>query len=33
MSPRLRANDHDGAVLAGVDAILSTIEGKPIAGP
>lgn len=31
MSPRLRANDHDGAVLAGVDAILSTIEGKPIA--
>ena len=29
MTPRLRAGDRDGAVTAGVDAVLSAIEGKP----
>ena len=29
MAPRLRAGDRDGAVQAGVDAILTAIEGKP----
>jgi uncharacterized protein len=29
MAPRLRAGDRDGAVGAGVDAILESIEGKP----
>lgn len=32
MTPKLRANDRDGAVTAGVDAILASIEGKPWAG-
>jgi uncharacterized protein len=32
MAPRLRAGDHDGAVTAGVDAVLASIEGKPWAG-
>jgi uncharacterized protein len=30
--PRIRANDHDGAVKAGVDALLSTIGGEAV-GP
>jgi uncharacterized protein len=30
MAPRLRAGDRDGAVQAGVDAILTAIEGKPV---
>jgi uncharacterized protein len=29
MAPKLRAGDADGAVGAGVDAILTSIEGKP----
>jgi uncharacterized protein len=29
MVPRLRANDANGALVAGVDAVLSAIEGKP----
>ena len=29
MVPRLRANDPNGAVAAGVDAVLAAIEGKP----
>jgi uncharacterized protein len=33
MAPRLRAGDRDGAVQAGVDAILKTIEGKPFQAP
>jgi uncharacterized protein len=33
MAPRLREGDRDGAVTAGVDAILAAIEGKPVAGP
>ena len=32
MTPRLRAGDRDGAVTAGVDAVLAAIEGKPWAG-
>jgi uncharacterized protein len=32
MAPRLRAGDPDGAVTAGVDAVLAAIEGKPWAG-
>jgi uncharacterized protein len=32
IAPRLRAGDHDGAVGAGIDAILESIEGKPFAG-
>src|SRR5262249_5000016 len=28
MAPRLRAGDRDGAVTAGVDAVLSAIEGR-----
>lgn len=32
MTPRLRAGDRDGAVTAGVDAVLASIEGKPWAG-
>jgi uncharacterized protein len=32
MAPRLRAGDADGAVQAGVDAILSAIEGRPVRG-
>jgi uncharacterized protein len=32
MAPRLRAGDRDGAVTAGVDAVLASIEGKPWAG-
>jgi len=32
MAPRLRAGDRDGAVTAGVDALLASIEGKPWAG-
>ena len=30
MSPRLRQDDRDGAVQAGVDALLAAIEGKPV---
>ena len=30
MAPRLRADDRDGAVQAGVDAVLAAIEGKPV---
>jgi uncharacterized protein len=30
MAPRLRAGDRDGAVQAGVEAILAAIEGKPV---
>jgi uncharacterized protein len=33
MAPRLREGDRDGAVAAGVDAILAAIEGKPVMGP
>jgi uncharacterized protein len=29
MAPRLRAGDRDGAVVAGVDALLAAIEGHP----
>jgi uncharacterized protein len=29
MTPRLQAGDRDGAVTAGVDAVLKSIEGKP----
>jgi uncharacterized protein len=29
MAPRLRAGDRDGAITAGVDAVLASIEGKP----
>jgi uncharacterized protein len=29
ITPRLRADDHDGAITAGVDALLAAIEGKP----
>ena len=29
MTPRLQAGDADGALTAGVDALLSAIEGKP----
>jgi len=29
MSPRLRAGDRDGAIEAGVDAVLAAIEGHP----
>ncbi len=29
MAPRLRAGDRDGAVAAGVDAVLAAIEGHP----
>ncbi len=32
MAPRLRAGDRDGAVTAGVDAVLAAIEGRPWAG-
>lgn len=32
MTPRLRAGDRDGAVIAGVDAVLAAIEGKPWSG-
>lgn len=32
MAPRLRAGDQDGAVTAGVEAVLAAIEGKPWAG-
>ena len=32
MTPRLRAGDRDGAVTAGVDAVLAAIEGKPWSG-
>lgn len=32
MAPRLRAGDRDGAVTAGVDAVLASIEGKPWTG-
>jgi uncharacterized protein len=32
MAPRLRAGDRDGAVTAGADAVLASIEGKPWAG-
>lgn len=32
MTPRLRAGDRDGAVTAGVDALLAAIEGHPWAG-
>ena len=33
MAPPLRAGDRDGAVTAGVDAVLSAIEGGPWTGP
>jgi uncharacterized protein len=29
MAPRLQASDRDGAVTAGVDALLAAIEGRP----
>lgn len=29
MAPRLRAGDRDGAVTAGIDAVLASIEGQP----
>jgi uncharacterized protein len=29
MAPRLQAGDRDGAVTAGVDAVLAAIEGRP----
>lgn len=32
MTPRLQAGDRDGAVMAGTDAILAAIEGKPWIG-
>lgn len=33
MAPRLQAGDRDGAVTAGVDAVLAAIEGRPWTGP
>lgn len=30
--PRLRADDRDGAVLAGIDALLQRISGSPVGG-
>lgn len=33
MVPRIGGGDRDGAVTAGVDAVLAAIEGKPWAGP
>jgi uncharacterized protein len=33
MVPRIVAGDRDGAVTAGVDAVLAAIEGKPWTGP
>src|SRR6185436_2460886 len=32
MTPKLQAGDRDGAVTAGVDAVLASIEGKPWEG-
>lgn len=32
MTPRLRAGDRDGAVTAGVDALLAAVEGRPWEG-
>jgi uncharacterized protein len=32
MAPKLRAGDRDGAIAAGVDAILAAIDGKPFTG-
>ena len=32
MAPRIRAGDRDGAVTAGVDAVLAAIEGRPWTG-
>jgi uncharacterized protein len=32
MTPKLRAGDRDGAITAGVDALLAAIEGKPWTG-
>jgi len=32
MAPRLQAGDRDGAVTAGVDAVLAAIEGRPFTG-
>jgi len=32
MAPKLRAGDADGALEAGVDAILASIEGRPFVG-
>lgn len=32
MAPRLRAGDRDGAVTAGADAVLASIEGRPWTG-
>ncbi len=32
MTPKLQTGDRDGAVTAGVDAILTSIEGKPWTG-
>jgi uncharacterized protein len=32
MAPRLRAGDRDGAISAGVDALLAAIEGEPWTG-
>ena len=29
MAPRIRAGDHDGAVQAGVDALIAAIGGAP----
>jgi uncharacterized protein len=33
MTPRLQAGDRDGAVVAGVDAVLAAIEGRPWTAP
>jgi uncharacterized protein len=32
IAPRLRAGDADGAIGAGVDALLAAIEGRPVEG-
>ena len=32
MAPRLQAGDRDGAVTAGIDAVLAAIEGRPWTG-
>jgi len=32
MAPRIRAGDRDGAVTAGVEAVLAKVEGKPWTG-
>lgn len=32
ITPRLKAGDNDGAITAGVDALLAVLEGRPLPG-